>query len=212
MKCPDAQSSSSHLWRSGGCCWIIKVFKRLTQGSMAYLCARTGDLLLEALSWLLSVPNGRDHWPSSICFLWAGCSSLPRVTPKATKYTVGCYLGFWSVLPEGVGWRAKLLAWDRGTARAGELARAWPEGTVLSTGPRSAHPRFSVWTCLRGGAQCLSMLQLCWREAQHPHDGPWSETHHFHQCKENQIMAILWYLGEGQESPWKLIFHFEKSI
>lgn len=25
-------------------------------------------------------------------------------------------------------------------------------------------------------------------------------------------MAILWYLWEGQEFPWKLIFHFEKSI
>lgn len=86
MKCPGAQNSSSQLRRPGGCCWIMKVFERLAQGGMASLCARTGDLLLKALSWLLSVPYGRDHWPSSIGFLWAGCSSLPRVTPKATKY------------------------------------------------------------------------------------------------------------------------------
>lgn len=42
-------------------CWIMKVYKRLAQGGMASLCARTGDLLLEALPWLLSVPHGRDH-------------------------------------------------------------------------------------------------------------------------------------------------------
>lgn len=178
MKCPDAQSS--HLWRSGGCCWIMKVFKRLAQGSMARLCARTGDPLFEALSWLLSVPHGRDHWRSSICFIWAGCSSLTCVTPKATKYAAWLL----SRLLISFAWGGVLESQAAGMGQRhckSWGAGQWPEDTVLSTGPCSACPRFSAWTCLRGGAQCPSMLQLCWREAQHPHDGPWSETHNFPQ-------------------------------
>lgn len=141
MKCPDAQSSSSHLWRSGGCCWIMKVFQRLAQGSMAHLCSRTGGLLLEALSWLLFVPHAEttDPPPSAFCGLSVVLCLVSLQRQPNMQH--GCYLGFWPVLPEGVRWRAKLWAWDRGTASVGELARAWPEGTVLSTGPCSAHPR-----------------------------------------------------------------------
>lgn len=134
--------------------------------------------------FLFPMAGTTDPPPSAFCGLGAVLTSLQK-QPKYAAWLLSRLLissarggGLESQAGEqgGMGQRHdELGAW----AGLGQRTLGSAEGHWKSC---SAHHRFSVWTCLRGGAQCPSMFQLCWRDAQHPHDGPWSETHNFHEC------------------------------
>lgn len=183
MKSPGSQGSSWHLWRPGHCCWSKRGFKRLAQGHMASFCARTGDLLLEALCaahdgcWLVAVPGGRHRRAISVCFPQVGSEGWVQTpasghfrsnrTPRSAVVHRGLPVGSRRGAGQESRARGVRAAWGRGRGKSWECGQVQARGCCAFCSPLGrergaagtpcpARPGVSARPCLWGGAAVLA--------------------------------------------------------
>lgn len=178
---------------------------------MANLCARTEDLLLEALRaahdvcWLVAVPHGRDHRAISVCFPrvsskgWVQTPALGHFKSNQMPRSAVVHLGVPVGSGRGAGQERRAGARGRhgaeAGARAGSAGRARPGYAVLSA-PRSAmsagppadraqHALVSLLGRASGEElavpPCRSCAGVRLSTNPFPHDGLWSEIRNFYQ-------------------------------